>query len=232
MEQKGSTVGVSFIASVAFVFTYDTLMQTSIQLNQVQETIMGRLCCFIFMIMVLGCSESREADQASPSSETVDPTGKSERKRVLDTSLATTPSENSDSQTTGLVNDVETGRSALQLPEWQKAIQTAQKHMSKFKGQYSLARLKMNSAQSGEVIFVKIFKLKDLTPEYYGGGSSMQKIGNGKFIFVEHVLSANRKKGHDPLHLSSSERGDHTVWLKVPENGKLNIVGDINIPSR
>ncbi len=193
---------------------------------------MGRLCCFIFMIMVLGCSESREADQTSPSAETIDSADQLERKRVLDSSFAITPSENSSSQTTGPVNDVEISRSALQSPEWQKAIQTAQKHMSKFKGQYSLARLKMNSAQPGEVILVKIIKLKELTPEYYGGGSSMQKIGNGKFIFVEHVLSANRKKGHDPLRLSSSERGDHTVWIKVPENGRLNLVGDIKVPSR
>lgn len=181
---------------------------------------MRKVYSVIVLLLALGCAEDPGLDRA-PATENRNPNG-------LQSSLSQT--KPSFSQTENTVSDLDSSHKSLQSPEWQNAIKTAQSHMSKSGGQYSLARIILDSPQPGETIRAKIVKVKDLTPEYHGGGGAFQKTENEGFIFVQHIAGAHRKDEHDPLVLSSETRGSQTVWIKVPKNGTLGIVGDIRVP--
>ncbi len=88
------------------------------------------------------------------------------------------------------------------------------------------------AAEPNEKIRASFTKVKKLTPQYQGGGDTFQETGNEEFVFVQHINSSKRKDEHDPLILSSSARGTQTVWIKVPEDGTLGIIGNIRVPAK
>jgi hypothetical protein len=132
-------------------------------------------------------------------------------------------------------------------PEWKQAIGTASAHVADHRQgllanarfspssipeyvSYSLARVILVDPQPGETVNAAILNTKELTADYHGGGSLNQRVNSGDFVFIDHVVSARRKDGRDPLILSSPHRGTSTVWVSVPTDGELGIVGDIVIP--
>ena len=121
--------------------------------------------------------------------------------------------------------------SILESPEWAQAIRTAESHMRKFGGYYSLARVILDVPQEGETIRCDITKLKALSPEYNGGGGQFRDVQSGGFLFIQHIKSTRRVNGSDPLVLKSSARGTNTVWVPVPSLDKLGLVGDILVHS-
>jgi hypothetical protein len=118
-------------------------------------------------------------------------------------------------------------RSMPESPEWQQAIRTAESHMGKFGGYYSLVRVILETPLEGETIRGDITKLKELRPEYYGGGGQFRDVQSGEFLFIQHINSARRRNGSDPLVLKSTTRGTNTVWVPVPLRDRLGIVGNV-----
>lgn len=123
----------------------------------------------------------------------------------------------------------EVDRSDVGSADWRDAIATAKSHMSRFGGYYSLMRVVLKTAAPGEKIRVDATKLKDLTSEYHGGGRQFRSVKSGEFVFIEHINSARRQNGKDPVVLESAARGKSTVWIDVPKRGSLAIVGDIEV---
>jgi len=120
-------------------------------------------------------------------------------------------------------------RSTLESSEWKEAIRTSKSHMSKFGGYYSLIPIILENPRPQETIRANITKIKKLTPPYHGGGLQFQNTGSREFVFVQHIMTARRRDGQDPLLLSSPRRGTNTVWISVPSKGVLGIVGDIHL---
>ena len=123
----------------------------------------------------------------------------------------------------------EIDRSTLKSSEWKQAIRASKSHMSKFGGYYSLIRIVLENPRPQETIRANITKIKKLTSAYHGGGSQFQDTGSREFVFVQHIMTARRRDGQDPLLLSSPTRGTNTVWISVPSKGVLGIVGDIHL---
>jgi hypothetical protein len=122
-------------------------------------------------------------------------------------------------------------RSAMDSERWRKAVATANQHMAE-RGYYSLLRVILQDAQPDETIRVDASKLKDLTPKYDGGGGQIRSLKSGEFVFIEHINSTRRKNGKDPVVFNSASRGNRTIWVDVPERGRLGVLGDVVIESR
>lgn len=123
-------------------------------------------------------------------------------------------------------------RTRLESPEWQTAIATAKSHMSRFGGYYSLLRVVLQEPKSNhERLRVDANKLKDLTPEYHGGGGRFRDVASGDFVLMQHV-PASHAKGTDPVVLRSLYRGMATIQITVPTRDVLQVVGDVVVHSR
>lgn len=123
-------------------------------------------------------------------------------------------------------------RSHLESPEWQTAIATAKSHMSRFGGYYSLLRIVLREPLSDhEQLRVDATKLKDLTPEYSGGGGRFRDAANGGFVLMQHV-SASPAKGTEPMVIRSIYRGMATIRIPVPTRDVLQVLGDVVIHPR
>lgn len=144
----------------------------------------------------------------------------------------------------GFAGSVAVHQDDLASPEWRQAIAAATNHLADHRERlltranvpeagvsnylhYSLARVILVAPQAGETVRAEITKIKELNPAYDGGGSLFQMTGDRQFVFVEHINSAQRSNGQDPLILTSPRRGTNTVWVPVPMDGELGIVGDV-----
>jgi len=125
-------------------------------------------------------------------------------------------------------------RNQLESSEWQAAIATAKSHMRRFGGYYSLLRVVLQEPLShDEPLRVDANKLKDLTPEYDGGGGRFRDVVSGGFVLMEHIPNAaSQSRGTDPVMLRSLYRGMGTVQIPVPTRGVLQVVGDLVVHSR
>lgn len=123
-------------------------------------------------------------------------------------------------------------RTHLESPEWQTAIATAKSHMSRFGGYYSVLRIVLQEPLSEhEQLRVDANKLKDLTPEYSGGGGRFRDVSHGGFVLVQHI-STSRAQGADPIVLRSLYRGMATIQVPVPTRDVLQVVGDVVVHPR
>jgi len=94
------------------------------------------------------------------------------------------------------------------------------------RNQYSLLRVFADGAEP-RGIRAEGSKLKKLTEVYDGGGSQFRKLSSGSFVFIEHINSAFRRHGRDPVTLSAPGFGSVKLLIDVPPQGKLGVVGDI-----
>lgn len=125
-------------------------------------------------------------------------------------------------------------RSHLESPEWQTAIATAKSHMSRFGGYYSLLRVVLQEPKSDhERLRVDATKLKDLTPEYYGGGGRFRDVASGGFVLIQHLPNgASSVNGTAPVVLRSLYRGMATIQIPIPTRDVLQVVGDVVVHPR
>lgn len=122
----------------------------------------------------------------------------------------------------------------METPEWHAAIATAKSHMSRFGGYYSLLRVVLQEPRSdSERLRVDATKLKDLTPEYDGGGGQFRDVASGGFVLMEHIPNArSRANGTDPIVLRSLYRGMATIQIPIPTQNVLQVIGDVVVQSR
>jgi hypothetical protein len=124
-------------------------------------------------------------------------------------------------------------KSELDSEVWRKATATAKNHIATGKSQmggaggYTLMRVVLKNPDPKERIEVHAVKLKDLKPEYYGGGEALRFVSDGEFVFFEHIDGASRRNNQDPLLLKSTVRGSNTIWVDVPKQWELQVLGDI-----
>ncbi len=120
-------------------------------------------------------------------------------------------------------------RNVPREPIWRQAIAAAKSH-SGGKRYYSVFRVVLKNGRRNEKVTVRGHKLKELTAKYDGGGGSIRTVGNGEFVLLDHINSASRKDGQDPVTIESPTRGKITVWIDVPPIGEVNAHGDIVVP--
>lgn len=125
-------------------------------------------------------------------------------------------------------------RSHLESPEWQTAIATAKSHMSRFGGYYSLLRVVLQEPKSDhERLRVDATKLKELTPEYSGGGGRFRDVASGGFVLMQHLPNgASSVNGTAPIIFRSLYRGMATIQIPIPARDVLQVVGDVVVHSR
>ena len=116
-------------------------------------------------------------------------------------------------------------RSDLQSPEWLAAIQAATQHQ-RGKGQYTLLRIKTVGFTSLQPTQLSATKLKELTP-IDGGGSFYRTARSDEFVLWEHTNTGRRTRNEDPIEVGHIESGKTTLWIGVPREGTLNVLGDI-----
>lgn len=117
-------------------------------------------------------------------------------------------------------------RSKIESADWQEAIDKATTHQRGM-GQYSLMRVILEGATPDEVAQAQGTKLKELTAEYHGGGGLYQNVPNGGFVLLQHINSASRRANQDPINIGHYRYGETILWVDVPEEGQLNVVGDV-----
>ena len=138
------------------------------------------------------------------------------------------------SSTTGeYLADVSEGRKRFQIdqsnlgsPEWRSAIERAKKHVGG-RGYYTLMRVILENAKPEERIQAQATKLKQLTEKYYGGGGEYRVVKSGGFIFFQHINSTRRQDGRDPVTVGALAHGRTRLWVNVPSNGTLGVLGDV-----
>lgn len=114
----------------------------------------------------------------------------------------------------------------LESPEWRSAIERAQKHVGG-RGYYTLMRVILENAKPEEIIQAQATKLKQLTDRYYGGGGEYRVVKSGGFIFFEHINSTRRRDGRDPVTVGALAHGRTRLWVDVPPNGTLGVLGNV-----
>lgn len=123
------------------------------------------------------------------------------------------------------------GRSDMDSAEWMAAIKCALSHQSG-RGHYTLMRVIVNDADAKETIQAQGLKLKELTEQYHGGGGTYRVLQSGGFVFIEHIQSKARHDGRDPITLGTNSFGKVKLWVDVPANGVLGVVGDVILSHR
>jgi hypothetical protein len=62
------------------------------------------------------------------------------------------------------------------------------------------------------------------------GGGALARLHSGDFIVVEHINSATRRGGKDPLRVHSVTHGYADLWIPVPAMGELGVFGEVVLP--
>lgn len=163
------------------------------------------------------------ADPMDPPGENEKPSSSVKDDRPLHTSSARIDPDRS-AETVEKTFRIERG--GIHSEEWQTAIKCALSHQSR-RGFYTLMRLVVNESDKTETIQAAGTKLKELTEQYHGGGGTYQVLDNGGFVFLEHINSSRRRNGRDPVTLGANSHGTTELWVDVPPNGVLGVLGDV-----
>lgn len=65
---------------------------------------------------------------------------------------------------------------------------------------------------------------------YPSGGGSFCRLNSGDFVVVEHINSASRRGGKDPLRVHTTTHGLADLWIPVPRQGELGVFGEVVLP--
>ncbi len=111
-------------------------------------------------------------------------------------------------------------------PEWKAAIDRQQDvpRIKSGHGQMTLLRVVLPGASPDALLQITSTKVVELGQ---GGGGAFRQIQNGDFIVVEHINSARRRNGKDPIEIGGFACHRAKLYVDVPPPGKLGILGDV-----
>jgi hypothetical protein len=116
----------------------------------------------------------------------------------------------------------------IAAPQWQEMIRRAKERPSIRSGQGQMTLMRVVLEEAGPNSVIQLTSTKLVKPkEGWGAGGLSRAIQSGDFIVVEHINSARRREGKDPVEIGTSTHYRPTLWVEVPPRGSLGVLGDV-----
>jgi hypothetical protein len=118
-------------------------------------------------------------------------------------------------------------RASLDTSVWREALERARElpPIRAGTGRLTLLRIFLEDAAPAELLQAESVRLRALHQEF--GGGRYQQLGSGDFVVMEHVDSAQRRGGRDPLRIGALGHGRSELWVPVPRKGQVGVLGDV-----
>ncbi len=112
-------------------------------------------------------------------------------------------------------------------PEWQQMIARCEDlpRIRAGHGEVTLMRVVLEEGDADAP--VQMMGTKLVLPKRGTGGGRYLQIRNGDFALLDHINSARRREGKDPVEIGNFTHYPATIWVTVPPRGTLGVLGDV-----